>query len=107
VHNVRASIDTARADMASQSAQRERARVTIVDTKRILERQQALFARGLLPRNEVETAQTAYDTTVAQYNAAQADVESAETKLRAAQAQLVAAEAQVEKAGIRVRRDTL
>jgi multidrug efflux pump subunit AcrA (membrane-fusion protein) len=65
VHNMRASIETARADMASQSAQRERARVTIVDTKRILERQQALFARGLLPRNEVETAQTAYDTTVA------------------------------------------
>ena len=102
VHNVRASIDTARADMASRSAQREQARVAIVDTKRILERQQALFARGLLPRNEVETAQTAYDTAVAQYNATQADVESAETKLRAAQAQLVAAEAQVEKANAQV-----
>jgi HlyD family secretion protein len=102
VHNMRASIETARADMASRSAQRERARVAIVDTRRILERQQALFARGLLPRNEVETAQTAYDTTVAQYNAAQADVESAETKLRAAQAQLVAAEAQVEEATAQV-----
>ena len=102
VHNVRTSIDTARADMASRSAQRERARVAIVDTKRILERQQALFARGLLPRSEVETAQTAYDTAVAQYNATQADVESAETKLRAAQAQLGAAEAQVEKANAQV-----
>ena len=102
VHNVRASIETARADMASRSAQRERARVAIVNTKRILERQQALFARGLLPRSEVDTAQTAYDTTVAQYNAAQADVESAETKLRAAQAQLMAAEAQVEKATAQV-----
>src|SRR4029453_11354551 len=98
VHNVRTGIETARADMASRSAQRERARVAIVDAKRILERQQALFARGLLPRNDVETAQTAYDTAVAQYNAAQADVEAAETKLRAAQAQLMAAEAQVEKA---------
>jgi HlyD family secretion protein len=103
VHNVRVSIDTARADMASRSAQRERARVAIVDTKRILERQQALFARGLLPRSEVETAQTTYDTAVAQYNAAQADVESAETKLRAAQAQLAAAEAQVQKANGQVR----
>jgi HlyD family secretion protein len=102
VHNMRASIETARADMASQRAQRERARVAIVDTKRILERQQALFARGLLPRNDVETAQTAYDTAVAQYNAAQADVEAAETKLRAAQAQLAAAEAQVEKANAQV-----
>jgi HlyD family secretion protein len=101
-HNVRTGIDTARADMASRSAQRERARVAIVDTKRILERQQALFARGLLPRSDVETAQTSYDTAVAQYNAAQADVESAETKLRAAQAQLVAAEAQVEQANAQV-----
>src|SRR5262245_66415840 len=73
VHNVRASIETARADMASRGAQRERARVAIADTRRILERQQALFARGLLPRSEVETAQTAYDTAVAQYNATQAD----------------------------------
>jgi len=105
VHNVRASIDTARADMASRSAQRERARVAIVDTKRILERQQALFARGLLPRNDVETAQTAYDTAVAQYNAAQADVEAAETKRRAAQAQLAAAEAQVEKANAQVQQN--
>jgi len=103
VHNVRVSIDTARADMASRSAQRERARVAVADAKRILERQQALFARGLLPRSEVETAQTAYDTAVAQYNAAQADVEAAETKLRAAQAQLAAAEAQVQKANGQVR----
>ena len=102
VHNVRASIDTARADMASRSAQRERARVAIADTKRILERQQALFTRALLPRNEVETAQTAYDAAVAQYNAAQADLESAEAKLRATRAQLVAAEAQVEKANAQV-----
>jgi HlyD family secretion protein len=99
---VRTGIETARADMASRRAQRERARVVIADTKRILERQQALFARGLLPRSEVETAQTAYDTAVAQYNATQADVESAETKVRAAQAQLAAAEAQVEKANAQV-----
>jgi hypothetical protein len=42
VLNVRASIATARADMASRSAQRERARVAIVDTKRVLERQNVL-----------------------------------------------------------------
>ena len=95
VHNVRTGIETARADMASRSAQREWVRVAIADTKRILERQQALFAPGLLPRSEVETTQTAYDTAVAQYHAAQADVEAAETKLRATQAQLMAAEAQV------------
>src|SRR5215475_6248656 len=70
VHNMRASIETARADVVSRGAQLEKARVTIVDTKRILDRQQALFARSLLPRSEVETAQTAYDTAVAQYNAA-------------------------------------
>jgi HlyD family secretion protein len=102
VHNVRASIETARADVVSRAAQLEKARVTIVDTKRILDRQQALFARALLPRNEVETAQTAHDTAVAQHNAAQADRDSAEAKLHAARAQLAASEAQVEKAQAQV-----
>jgi HlyD family secretion protein len=102
VHNVQASIATARADVGSRVAQLEKARVTIVDTKRILDRQRALFARFLLPRNEVETAQTAYDTAVAQHNAAQAERESAEAKLHATRAQLAAAEAQVEKAQAQV-----
>jgi HlyD family secretion protein len=102
VHNVHASIENAGAETASRRAQLERARVSIVDTKRILVRQQALFERSLLPRNEVETAQTAYDVAVAQRNAAQADLEAAEAKRRAAQAQLVAAEAQVEKARAQV-----
>jgi hypothetical protein len=33
VHNVRVSIDTARADMTSRRAQRERVRVAITDPK--------------------------------------------------------------------------
>jgi HlyD family secretion protein len=102
IPNVRAGIDTAQAEVASRRAQLERTQVSIGDTKRILERQQALFERALLPRNEVETAQTAYDVAVAQRNAAQADLESAAAKLRAAQAQLVAAQAQVEKAKAQV-----
>ena len=102
VHNVRASIENAHAEMTSRGAQLERTRVSIVDAKRILERQQALLARSLLPRSEVETAQTAHDVAVAQRNAAQADREAAEAKLRATRAQLVAAEAQVEKAHAQV-----
>jgi HlyD family secretion protein len=102
VHNVRASIATAQADVGSRAAQIEKARVTIVDTKRVLERQRALLARSLLPRSEVETAQTAYDTAVAQHSATQADRESAEAKLHATRAQLAAAEAQVEKAQAQV-----
>ena len=102
VHNVRASIETARADVVSRAAQLEKARVTIVDTKRILDRQRALFTRALLPRSEVETAQTAHDSAVAQHNAAQADRDSTEAKLHAARAQLAAAEAQVEKAQAQV-----
>lgn len=102
VHNVRASIENAQAEVTSRGAQLERARVSIVDTRRILERQQALYTRSLLPRNEVETAQTAYDVAVAQRNAAQADRQAAEARLRAARAQLLAAEAQVEKAQAQV-----
>ena len=102
VHNVQASIATAQADVGSRAAQIEKARVSIVDTKRVLERQRALFARSLLPRSEVETAQTAYDTAVAQHSATQADRESAAAKLHATRAQLAAAEAQVEKAQAQV-----
>jgi HlyD family secretion protein len=102
VHNMRATIENARAEVASRSAQLQRIQVTIVDTKRVLDRQQALFARALLSRHEVETAQTAYDAAVAQRNAAQAELESAAARLRAVQAQLVAAEAQVEKARAQV-----
>jgi HlyD family secretion protein len=102
VHNVHAAIETAHADVANRRAQRERTQVMIVDAKRILDRQQALFERALLSRNDVETAQTAYDAAVAQRNAAQAELESAEAKLRAVRAQLIAAEAQVEKAKAQV-----
>jgi HlyD family secretion protein len=74
----------------------------VVDARRILDRQQALFARQLLSRNEVDTAQTTHDAALAQRHAAQAVLESADAKLRASRAQLLSAEAQVEKAKAQV-----
>ncbi len=102
VHNLRAGIATARAEVASRKAQLERTRIAIADAKRILKRQQALSERALLPRTEVDTAQTTHDVAVAQHHAAQAELASAEAKQQAAQAQLGAAEAQVEKAQAQV-----
>lgn len=102
VHNVSASIESARAEVANQQANLERIEVQITETKRDLERHQALFARQLISRSELDTAQTTYDSTVAQRNAARAQLEAAEAKLRSARAQLLSARAQVEKARAQV-----
>jgi HlyD family secretion protein len=102
VHNVRASIETARAEVANQQANLERMQVQITDANRDLERHRALFARQLISHSELDAAQTTYDSTVAQLNAARAQLHAAEAKLRSTQAQLLSAQAQVEKARAQV-----
>jgi HlyD family secretion protein len=102
VQNVRATIENAQAEVASQRANLERARVAVVDAKRGLDRHHALFERHLISRSERDTAQTSYDSGVAQHNGAQAQLASAEAKVRSARAQLRAAEAQEERARAQV-----
>jgi HlyD family secretion protein len=102
VQTVRAAIENAQAEVASQRANLQRAQVAVVDAKRGLDRNQALSERHLISRSERDTAQTGYDSGVAQHNGAQAQLASAEAKVRSAQAQLRSAEAQVEKAKAQV-----
>jgi HlyD family secretion protein len=102
VRNMQATIANAEAEVASSAAGLAQARVRVTDARRVLERQQALFTRQLLPRDDVATAQTAYDTALAQQQAAEADLASARARQHGTQAQLHAAEAQVEKAHAQV-----
>jgi HlyD family secretion protein len=102
VHNVSASIENARAEVANQQANVERMEVQIAEAKRDLERQRALFTRQLISRSDLDGAQTAYDSTVAQLSAARAQLAAAEAKWRASRAQLLSAQAQVEKARAQV-----
>jgi HlyD family secretion protein len=102
VRNMRATIANAEAEVASSAADLAQARVRVTDAKRVLERQQALFARQLLARDDVATAQTAYDAALAQQQAAEANLASAHARRHGTQEQLHAAEAQVEKAHAQV-----
>jgi HlyD family secretion protein len=102
IHNSNASIENARAEVANQQANIERMQVQIIDAKRDLDRHQALLARALISRSELDAAQTTYDSTLAQRSAARAQREAAEAKLRSTRAQLLSAQAQVDKARAQV-----
>ena len=103
VESAKAAIDTARAKAESAKANIEKSKVALDDARRTLERKRALFQRALIPQNELDSAQTAYDSTVsqlqqatAQYDATVGQLKSAVAQARLAEAQLSAALAQVE-----------
>jgi HlyD family secretion protein len=105
VENTRATVETAQANTKSAQANIERAQVAVVDAQRTLERRQGLAQRSLTPQSELDTAQTAYDSAVAQlkateaqYDAVQGQAKSARAQLRLTEAQHAAAVAQVEQA---------
>jgi HlyD family secretion protein len=105
VDNSRAAVETARANADSARANIEKSRVALADARRTLERNQVLLRQALIARSDMDTAQTAYDSAVAQlklseaqYEAAVGQVKSSTAQARLAEAQLAAAEAQVEQA---------
>jgi len=81
------------------------ARVALAEARRILERNREMVRKTLMSQNELDTAQTAYDSAVSQLKAAEAQQEaaagqhkSAMAQARLAAAQHMAAVAQVEQA---------
>jgi HlyD family secretion protein len=94
VENSRAAVETAQANTRSAQANVERARVMLVDAERTLERRRGLAQRLLTPQSDLDAAQTAYDTAVAQLKAAEAQSEAVQGQLKSARAQLRLAEAQ-------------
>jgi HlyD family secretion protein len=105
VENSHAAVETARANADSARANVEKSKVALTDARRTLDRQQALLRRALIAQSDLDTAQTAYDSAVAQlklseaqYEAAVGQVKSSTAQARLAEAQLAAAKAQVEQA---------
>jgi HlyD family secretion protein len=94
VENTRATVETAQANTKSAQANIERARVALADARRTLERRQGLVNRSLTPQSDLDTAQTAYDSAVAQLKAAEAQDEAVQGQLKSARAQLRLTEAQ-------------
>ena len=105
VYNTKAAIETARANAESAKANVEKSKVALADARRILERNKELVRKSLIPQNDLDAAQTIYDSAVSQLKASDAQQESAAGQLksaivqeRLAEAQQVAALAQVEQA---------
>jgi HlyD family secretion protein len=102
VAKTRADLASERAGVAVAQAQTAKAQVAVVDGQRTLDRQRELLKRQLIAQADVDVAQVASDSDVAQHTAtaaqegAQAElVRSAEAQLRVVEAQLQSTTAQV------------
>jgi HlyD family secretion protein len=110
VHIQRAGIERAQKELAnaaaslnSAKARTEKARVTLVNAKRNLERRRALFQSGSVSESQIDDAQTAHDQTLAQMNSDEADERASESMVATREAALKTARAQVDYAIEQVR----
>jgi HlyD family secretion protein len=106
----RAGIERAQKELAnavssqiSAKARTEKARVTLVNAKRNLERRRALFQSGAVSESQIDDAQTAHDQTQAQLKSDEADERAAESLVATREAALKTARAQVDHAIEQVR----
>jgi HlyD family secretion protein len=109
VQKARADVENARASLAEGKANTAKAQVTVVDAKRDLDRKTALFARELIAKSDLDSAQAVYDSAMALLDASRAKeqslsaaIQSASAQLRVTDAMLLSARAQVDqkKAGL-------
>lgn len=76
-----AQVQQSRANLLVAKANLEKSEATLADAKRTLERNRELFAKGLIARSDLDTAQTNYETSKAQVSASKAQVSQAEAAL--------------------------
>ncbi len=95
VLNQRAAVARAEADLANARANVVRQEVAVRDAKIKRDSRVRLFQEGGISQEERDSAQAAYDSAVAQLDAAHAGVRSSEAALEVTKAQRTAAEAQV------------
>lgn len=79
-----AQVEQARANLVTAKANLAKSEVAVVDTQRTRERNRELFSKNLIARSDLDTAQTNYDSAVAQVNANKAQVEQAAAALSTA-----------------------
>ena len=76
-----AAVDQAKANLLAAQSNLAKARVTVEDTKRTLERNRELMKRQLIAQSELDTTQTAYDAAVAQVEVNKAQAAQAQAAL--------------------------
>jgi HlyD family secretion protein len=98
VEQARTNVENAQAAYAEAQAQTAKALVTVVDSRRTLDRQAELFQRNLVAEAERDSAQTAHDAAVAQHKSAEAHEQALASAIRTAEAQLRVQEAALQTA---------
>ena len=84
----RAAVEQAKANVISSQANVGKGKVAVDDAKRTLERNRELRKRDLIAQSDLDAAETAYDSAVAQLKVNQAQVELAKAALEQAQVDL-------------------
>ncbi|HEY6201155.1 MAG TPA: efflux RND transporter periplasmic adaptor subunit, partial [Candidatus Binatia bacterium] len=84
----KASVDQAKANVLSSQANEAKTKVAVDDAKRTLERNRELRKRELVAQSDLDTAETAYNSAVAQEQVSRAQVELAKAALQQAQVDL-------------------
>jgi HlyD family secretion protein len=100
VRAAEATINDDKASIATIQANLQKAKVDTLDKTRKFKRQNELFDAGLIPKDDLDTAQAALDSAVASENATQAQIESAKARLNADQQRLNQAKASLNTAQV-------
>jgi HlyD family secretion protein len=77
----KAAVDQAQANVLAAQSSLSKAKVSVVDARRSLERNQELMKRQLVAQSELDAVQTAYDAAVAQLEVNKAQVGQAQAAL--------------------------
>ncbi len=83
-----AQVEQARANLGSAKAVFLKSSALLVDAKRTMERQKALFSRGLIAKSEFYTSETNYEAAKAEAEASVAKITQAEAALRLSETNL-------------------
>ena len=84
----KAAVDQARANVLAAQANFEKAKVSVGDALRTLERNRELRKREIMAQSELDAAQTAYDAAVAQLDVNKAQIAQAQAALNQASVDL-------------------
>ena len=80
----KAAVDQARANLLAAESNLAKAKVSVVDAQRTLERNRELRKRDLMPQSDLDAAQTAYDAALAQLEVNKAQSAQAQAGLNQA-----------------------
>jgi HlyD family secretion protein len=83
-----AQVQQAKANLLAGQANLDKANAALVDAKRTLDRNKELIAKNLIPRSDVDTSETNYESAKAQVNSARAQIEQTKASLSFAQQNL-------------------